>query len=207
MIFARRHKETLFSKIRNLIWPKMGWKRTVIYYKHRVLRIPHSTHDIALGMASGCVISWTPTFPFQILQCFIFCKIVRANFPAALLGTLFGNPWTFPILFTIAYHVGHFIFELTGLGDLLDILIGDTLLFKENGFGMEKFLPTLVGGYVMAIVTFPVCYYAFFYLITAGRASRRVVTKRVSTIIEHRHERKEERREERAERKKQDEAE
>ncbi len=190
MILKRKNKEALLSKVRNAIWPRMGWKRTLTYYKHRVLRIPHSTHDIAMGLASGCVVSWTPTFPFQILQCFIFCKIVRANFPAALLGTLFGNPWTFPILFTIAYSVGHMILNVTGLDDLLIFLIGDSALFKEDGFGMEKFIPTLIGGYIMAVLSFPAFYYAFFYMITAGRASRNVVKKRVHTIIEHRHDKK-----------------
>lgn len=195
MILKRRNKEPVLLKIQNLIWPKMGWKRTFLYYKHRILRLPHSTHDIAMGLASGCVVSWTPTFPFQILQCFIFCKIVRANFPAAVLGTVFGNPWTFPILFTIAYHVGAFVLGVTGLDDLFLILFGHTYFFEENGFGIETFLPTLFGGYIMAFVTFPLFYYLFYYLVTAGRASRRVVKKKVHNIIEHRHEKKNEKQE------------
>lgn len=191
MIFKRRHKETLISKVRNIIWPKMGWKRAVIYYKHRVLRLPHSTHDIAMGLSSGCIVSWTPTFPFHILQCFIFCKITRANFPAALLGTLFGNPWSFPILFLISYNVGVFFLEVTELEDALVFLVGETDLFQQDGMIVEKFIPTFIGGYIMAVVTYPLFYYGFYYMITAGRASQRVVSKRVHTIIDHRHERKE----------------
>lgn len=191
MIFKRQNKESLLSKIRNMIWPQMGWKRTVVYYKYRILRLPHSTHDIAMGLASGCVVSWTPTFPFQILQCFIFCKVVRANFPAALLGTVFGNPWTFPILFTIAYHVGSYVLDVTGLEEVFIFLAGETDIFKQEGFGIQKFLPTLVGGYIMVVVTFPLFYYGFYYLVTVGRASKRVVRKKVHKIIDHRHAKKE----------------
>lgn len=191
MIFKRRDKQPSFSKIRNLMWPKMGFKRTFLYYKHRILRIPHSTHDIAMGLASGCVVSWTPTFPFQILQCYIFCRLVKANFLAALLGTVFGNPWSFPILFTISYYVGTVFLDVTGLENILIFLAGETYFFKQDGFGVQKFAPTLVGGYIMAVVTFPMFYYVFYCMITAGRASRKVVSKRVHTIIDHRHERKE----------------
>lgn len=190
MILKRRDKESLISKVQNLIWPKMGWRRVFHYYKHRILRLPHSTHDIAMGLASGCVVSWTPTFPFQILQCFIFCKVVKANFPAALLGTVFGNPWTFPILFTIAYQVGQYVLNITEFEDFLMMMAGGTEIFAPDSFGVQKFLPTLVGGYILAVVTFPMFYYVFYYLVTAGRASRRVVSKKVHTIIEHHHEKK-----------------
>ena len=191
MIFKRRNRESIFSKIRNFIWPKMGIKRTIIYYKYRILRMPHSTHDIAMGLASGCVVSWTPTIPFQILQCFIFCRVVKANFPAAVLGTAFGNPWSFPILFTISYHVGQSFLDITGLENVLIFLAGETDIFKQEGFGVQKFAPTLIGGYIMAVFTYPMFYYSFFYMITAGRASRIVVSKKVHKIIDHRHEKKE----------------
>lgn len=169
----------------------MGWKRVAIYYKHRILRLPHSTHDIAKGLAAGCAVSWTPTFPFHILQCYIFCKLTRANFPASLLGTLFGNPWSFAILFLISYNVGAFFLEVTDLNEALVFLVGETDLFQQDGMIVEKFIPTFVGGYIMAVITFPLFYYGYYYMITAGRASQRVVSKRVHTIIDHRHERKE----------------
>ena len=195
MIFKRRKKQSIPSILRNIIWPKMGWKRTIIYYKHRILRLPHSAHDIALGMASGCVVSWTPTFPFHIAQCFIFCRILRANFPAALLGSVFGNPWTFPLLFTISYLVGNFILDITGFDEALTLWASETSFFKPDGEVIKKFIPTLIGGYIMAIISFPLFYYGFYYLVTAGRASQKAVSNKVHNIIEHRHERRHEKKE------------
>lgn len=198
MLFKRKNKKSFLRVIRDIIWPRSGWKRSFLYIKHRLVRIPHSTRDIAMGLASGCVVSWTPTFPFQILQCLIFCRVFKASFPAALLGTIFGNPWTFPILFMIAYHVGQFFLDITGLEDFFIMLAGETELFKQDGFGVEKFLPTLVGGYMMAVLTFPIFYYGFYYMIEAARAAKykvgrtaHVISEKVHDIKEHRKEKKE----------------
>ena len=178
MIFKRRDQLNLIQKILNFVWPQMGLKRTLIYYKHRILRLPHSTHDIAMGLASGAAVSWTPTLPFQIVQCYIFCKVTRANFLASIVGTLVGNPWTFPILFLISYMVGDFILDITNARDLIEVIIGDNTFFNEQGFTMNSFLPTLIGGYIMAVITFPLFYYGFSYLIKIGRASTNVVKAR-----------------------------
>ena len=233
MIFKRRQKQSVFSRIYNIIWPRMGWWRAIQYYKYRILRLPHSARDISMGMAAGCTVSWTPTFPFHILQCYIFCKIARANFPASLLGTVFGNPWTFPLLFIVSYNVGNLFLTLLGFDMALKIET-DQKLFAEifltinvllmtglenignfflSWIGIENFfvtefsqqvlfksyqyfykilVPTLVGGYIMAVLTFPLFYYSLLYMIRAGRASRKAVQNKVHTIIEHRHERKEE---------------
>ena len=192
MIFKRQQEQPVFSKIRNIIWPQMGWWRAIQYYKYRILRLPHSARDISMGMAAGCAVSWTPTFPFHILQCYIFCKIARANFPASLLGTVFGNPWTFPLLFIVSYTVGNFFLGVTGLGEALLFLTGESELFQQDGMIVQKYIPTFVGGYIMAALTFPLFYYSLLYMIRAGRASRKAVQNKVHTIIEHRHERKEE---------------
>jgi len=126
---------------------------------------------------------------------FIFCKILRANFPAALLGTVFGNPWTFPLLFTISYFVGNFFLDVTGFDEALILWASETSFFKPDGEVIKKFIPTLIGGYIMAIVTFPLFYYGFYYLVTAGRASRKAVSNKVHNIIEHRHEKRHEKQE------------
>lgn len=190
MILRRKNKQSTWLKLRNFIWPSMGIKRTLKYYKYRIIRMPHSTHSISMGLAAGCVVSWTPSFPFHILQCFLFSRIFKANFPAAVLGTAFGNPWSFPLLFAISFYVGQFILNTTGLEDVLVMLAGETDLFKQDGFGVQKFVPTLLGGYIVAVITYPLFYYGFFYMITGARASRLAMRNKVHTIIENRQEKR-----------------
>ena len=178
-----------------MIWPRSGWKRSFLYIKHRVLRLPHSTHDIAMGLSAGCVVSWTPTWGFQILQCFAFCKITRANFLASLLGSLFGNPWTFPILIWTSYTVGSLFFDITGLEKYIHLWRGGEEIVGREEYEMGAFLPMLVGGYIMALLTFPVFYYSFFYMIKAARAAKTKVGQKVHVIGEKVHDIKEHRKE------------
>jgi hypothetical protein len=197
MLFKRKNKQSLWSKTREIVWPRAGWSRTFRYVRHRVLRLPHSTRDIAMGLAAGCVVSWTPTWGIQILQCLVFCKITRANFLASVIGTLFGNPWTFPILIWISYIVGAFFLEVTGLEDYFMFLSSDTVVHADipadRDYHMPAFIPTLVGGYMMAVLTFPLFYYSFYYMIKAARAAKttvgakvHVIGEKVHTIKEHR---------------------
>lgn len=219
-----------------MIWPSSGWKRSFVYIKHRLLRLPHSTHDIVMGLASGCVISWTPLFGIQILQCFIFCKIVRANFLAAVLGTTFGNPWTFPFLLWISYQIGRIAMISAGYDGLLEVQtdqtkflsiiedlkdiallglanLGNFLLgfinindfffvdvtakaFEDVSIYLKEiFLPTVVGGYIMAFLTFPMFYYGFYYMIEAGRAAKQKVGKTAHVFVEKVHDIQEHRKE------------
>ena len=187
MLFKRKNKQPFLLKIKTMLWPSGGWKRSFFYIKHRILRLPHSTHDIAMGLSAGCAVSWTPTWGIQILQCYIFCKIFRANFPASVLGTTFGNPWTFPILIWISYMVGTFFIGITGLESYFDLMGSKTIVPDENGYGMTAFMPTLIGGYVVAVMTFPLFYYGFYYLIEGGRAAKKKVGKTAHVISEKVH--------------------
>lgn len=192
MLFNRRTKQKNWEKIRNLIWPDMGLRRLLYYYKHRSVRIPASEHSIAAGFAFGCAVSWTPTFGTHLLQCALFCWITRTNWIAAFLGSAFGNPWTTPMLMLIAYHVGKALFVATGHGDIITpddgaatfgeflkhILSGDVSLQMLSDNFYEYLLPTLLGGYTMGLATFPLFYYPFYYMVKGARAARRARIER-----------------------------
>lgn len=157
----------------------MGWSRTYDYIKHRILRLPASNHSIAFGLASGCVVSWTPLFGFHIIQCMILCLIGRGNYLAGLLGTTFGNPWTFPILLWTSYQVGSYAMAFAGYSDPINIE-GQALDPKELADkSMDVFMPTVVGSYIMVLVTFPIFYAVFFSMIKGGRLARKKVTEKV----------------------------
>lgn len=178
MLFKRRIAQTFFQKARNAIWPKMGWRRVLHYYKYRSIRIPAGEYSIASGLAFGCAISWTPTFGTHLLQCAIFSWIARANWVAAFLGTAFGNPWTMPALMFIAYQVGKALYIGFGYGDLLADHAGPITIELLKTEGMKIFMPTLIGGYVMALATFPLFYFPFYYMVKGARVARRLRIER-----------------------------
>lgn len=193
MIFKRRNKEPFWSKLQNLIWPKMGLRRLFDYYKHRTVRIPASERSIASGFAFGCLVSWTPTFGTHLIQCGIYCWLTRSNFIASFIGSGFGNPWTTPMLMLISYHVGKALFVATGNADLLQAVDGTHATFGEFlksilhgnvtldllSANFKKYLmPTLIGGYTMGLATFPLFYYPVLYMVKGARAARRARIER-----------------------------
>lgn len=173
MLFKRAKIQSFHEKIRNLIWPKMGWRRVLDYYKHRTARIPDSEYSIALGLAFGCAVSWTPAFGTHILQCLLFCWVTKTNWIASLIGTAFGNPWTTPALMFISYQVGKALFIGFGYGDFLMDHAGPITLELLKTEGLKIFLPTLVGGYFVGLATFPLFYFPFYYMVKGARAARR----------------------------------
>lgn len=181
MLFKRRDKERLSQKLRNLIWPTMSFRRVFDYYKHRSIRIPASEQSIAAGLAFGCLVSWTPTFGTHLIQCAAFCWIARANFIASVIGSGFGNFLTTPALMMISYQAGKLILTFLGHEHLLGHHTDEMMEVTEESLEAPKiFLPTLIGGYAVGILTFPLFYYPFYYMVKGARAARRArIEKRV----------------------------
>ena len=75
----------------------------------RVLRLTASTHAISAGVAAGVFASFTPFLGLHFIIAFIVAYIIAGNFLAAATGTFFGNPVTFPFIWTGTYKLGSLI--------------------------------------------------------------------------------------------------
>lgn len=106
MLFQRRHPRSRLQRLRALVWPARGFARAGRYLIHRLYRLPASPHAIAAGFASGAAVSFTPFLGFHFLLAFALAWIVRGNMLAAALGTVVGNPWTFPLILPGIYRLG-----------------------------------------------------------------------------------------------------
>ena len=73
-----------------------GLKRTLKYWLHRISRIPDSTYAISAGIAFGASISFTPFVGLHFILAGLLAWVFRANIIASAIGTIVGNPWTFP---------------------------------------------------------------------------------------------------------------
>jgi uncharacterized protein (DUF2062 family) len=93
----------------NYIWPRMGLKRYALYLRHRVGRMPGTAHSIAAGLASGAAMSMTPFLGLHFLLGAFLAWILRGNILASAIGTVLGNPWTFPLIWIWTYRVGCWI--------------------------------------------------------------------------------------------------
>ena len=154
-MFKRRTPLTFLQTARQIFWPSMGWGRTARYVRLRVLRLSDNSRRIAAGLALGVSVSFTPVIGTHILQAVVAAYILRANMVAAVIGTVVGNPWTFPFMWWAAIKTGSVLFGLFGLP-------ASTLLPTEMSFGifvqilwnepLRVVLPWLLGGYLLAPV-------------------------------------------------------
>ena len=120
--------------------------RFISYYKLKLARLPASPHAIASGFACGSMVSFTPLLGLHFLLAIVFAYIIRGNYVAALLGTIVGNPITFPFIWGLIYKVGAFVTS-TKQKELNHEINFDMIVSQTY----EIFLPMLLGGAILAI--------------------------------------------------------
>jgi uncharacterized protein len=171
MLFRRRHKRHLFRHLREMLWPSAGWSRTMSYVGHRLKRLPGSPYSIAAGFACGAAISFTPLIGAHFAVGMLIAWLIGANVIAAGIGTVVGNPWTFPFIWYWTYRLGTTILGIEGeLGaDAFSI----TRILDDP---VNQLRPILIPMTVGSIPTFIVSWIAFYIPlrgIVAGYQSQR----------------------------------
>ncbi len=174
-MFKRRKPLTLIQMAGEIFWPSMGWKRACVYAKHRLLRIADTTHSLALGLAIGLGVSFSPLLMTHFIQAAILAFIMRGNAFAAMMGTFFGNPWTFPFIWWASFSLGQFLFGVFGLEGaqgLPDDFSLSIMWDIAKTQPMELFMPWMLGGYIMMFVVIPPAYFMYFQLVRAAKKAK-----------------------------------
>jgi len=193
VVFKRRNPRSYLQMVTEALWPRGGWTRAFHYVKHRIRRLPDNPHRIARGVGAGVFVSFTPFFGLHFITAAISAWIVRGNLLAALLGTFFGNPVTFPIIAVSSMKLGHWIlgteFDESEHATIFGKFVGAGQDLKHNFFAMftdetahwtnlynfwnEIFLPYLVGGFLPGVVAGVIAYYLSEPVIAAYQKHRR----------------------------------
>lgn len=84
----------------------MGWTRASRYYVYKVRRLTATPHAIAVGFACGAFASFTPFMGFHLLLCMGLAYLLRGHVIASIIGTVVGNPLTFPMIWLATYNLG-----------------------------------------------------------------------------------------------------
>ncbi len=111
MQFGSRNKKNIYYYTKFFIRYVFSFSRTRKYISISIRRIKGSPSELALGLASGIAVSFTPFIGFHALLAIFISWIIGGSMAAALIGTLFGNPWTFPIFWYLTYEVGQFLYQ------------------------------------------------------------------------------------------------
>jgi len=174
-MFKRRKPLGTFAFLKEFFWPSMGWVRALRYVQHRIVRLADSSRNIAIGLASGACVSFTPLVGTHFIQAGLIAYVLRGNLLASLVGTFVGNPWTFPFMWVASTSFGSYLFGLIGLPasvalpDEISMKIMWDILMTDP---LRIFLPFAVGGYILALLSWPVYYFVFYYLVKGAKAAR-----------------------------------
>jgi uncharacterized protein (DUF2062 family) len=123
---------------------------------------------IARGVATGVLVSWTPTMPFQLVLTVIFCVLFRGNIPLGLLATWISNPITFLPIFAGNLYVGCWLLGIPfPLGMINELMEAQSWSVAMNQILQSFLVPLWVGSLAVGI---PVTVLAFF--LSHGMATR-----------------------------------
>lgn len=185
-MFLRRNKISIFQRAREFFWPTAGWHRSTRYVFHRVARIPGSAYSLAAGFACGAAISFTPFLGLHFVLSALLAYLMRANIIASAIGTVVGNPWTFPFIWVGVYNVGNWLMLADGVHaqqvDFLDVLTESMQALHAFDFtylfdtAWPVLLPLLVGCVPVSIAVWFISYLPLRPMISkyqAGRHHRR----------------------------------
>ena len=108
-MFGRRKELPLWVRLKGWLWPAMGWRRLGVYLLMRLTRLSGTPHSIACGFACGAAISFTPFVGLHIVLSVLVAWMLRGHIIAAAVGTVVGNPWTFPFIWLATYKTGQIL--------------------------------------------------------------------------------------------------
>lgn len=159
MLFRRRKPLDRLGHVRHTLWPRKGFVRPFLYRAKCALRLRDTARAIALGVAVGTFVSFTPLMGVHIALACALAWLLGANVVAAALGTAVGNPFTFPAIWLATYRTGSFVLgrgpQREGAAqNLTDVFFGTQGPWHDVIVGMWHPLiwPMLVGGVPLGLI-------------------------------------------------------
>ena len=166
MFRSRNHSS--WQKLKNFLWPKKGFQRSFYYLRERVSRMSASTHALSMGLACGAAASMTPFLGFHFILAAMLAYLLRGNLFTSAIGTVIGNPWSFPLIWAANSYVGNLVISQFGLEPWLSSLGAST----GEDIPMLFFFRITIGGLVLSLVSFPVYYGLAYWGLASWRAHR-----------------------------------
>jgi len=157
-MFKRKKPRGWHENVRESVWPSSGFRRTAQYYGYRITRIPGSSHAIAAGLATGVAVSFTPFFGLHLALALAITWLLRGSLLASAIGTLVGNPWTFPFILILTYQTGLGILGREETVNITEVLKNFSL-FEDPFRTIAPVVWPLLAGSVPYIVFFWVLVY------------------------------------------------
>ena len=168
-MFRRRNPLPIYRRLKEALWPSLGWLRAARYVGHRLGRLPGSPYRIAAGFACGAAVSFTPFIGLHFVLAALLALAMRGNLIASAIGTAIGNPWTFPFIWAWIMNFG-----LWMMGESAREAFPQNLTLNyifENP--LHVLLPMTVGGIPTAVAAWIVFFWPAYSMVAQYQRARR----------------------------------
>ena len=188
MPFGRKKKKRLITSTYNFIKIFFAFSRTKKYISLSIKRIKGTRQALSLGLATGIAISFTPFIGLHALLDIFISWVIGGSMAAALIGTLFGNPWTFPFIWYLTFEIGQFInygflsyeeeFSFKNIKkeiSTLLVILKNIIIFAnipelEENVEKLKLIPfMIVGSIPLVFITWILSYFSFLIIFKSYR--------------------------------------
>ena len=132
-----------------------------------------SPYEIACGFAIGAAISFTPFLGLHIIISAIIAYIMRASIISSAIGTIVGNPLTFPFIWALVYNTGVMVgvdvgnggVEALGSINLLDLLFRNDYSLTPEYIQMWTDLFNVIYVFVIGSIPWVIITWIIFFAI------------------------------------------
>jgi uncharacterized protein (DUF2062 family) len=143
------------AKVREMLLPSMGLRAFGRWVWLKLQRQSANPHKVAAGLALGMWINFLPVPGLGGASALLFAYLLRWNMPAAFIGQLPSNPWTFPFIWAVSYAVGKAVLpvpdDAMGFSQLLANFNWSFLTTHWSDLLTTVLLPLVVGGQILGI--------------------------------------------------------
>lgn len=105
-MFGSARRVTLGRRVADFAWPRCGFRRAWMCQLLRLSRLKSCPHKISLGFAAGAFASFLPLIGLHFIVAAGLAFSMRGNIIASAVGTVVGNPITFPMIWFATYKIG-----------------------------------------------------------------------------------------------------
>lgn len=178
MLFRRKRKLSRLQELEAYFKPKKSRRRVWSYLWHRLGRLKGGSYNIAAGLACGVAVSFTPLIGAHILLALLFCWLLRGNLFAALVGTLVGNPVTFPFIWGLDYYAGSLLMNSSGgetqAVSLSPPAVQDYTLVQLflSDYSDNLFLLMLIGSLPLVLIAWVVSFTVSYFVVSKYKLAK-----------------------------------
>lgn len=88
------------------------WHNLLAKLLQRIKKLPGTPESIAIGIACGVAVSFTPFLGLHMLIAAGSAWLLGGSIIASAIGTIVGNPWTFPFIWVAVLYTGRKLLRL-----------------------------------------------------------------------------------------------